>query len=318
MATRKKISLIVPARNEEGNIARLYEEVSAVRQTLAHYDFEVVLIDNASDDRTGELARALCERDTEWKYLRFSRNFGSEASIAAGLEMVTGDAAIVLFSDLQDPPDRIPDLVRNWEAGNDIVFGIYEGNRHAGWLKRRLVAAYYSVLASLSDSPMVPFAGDFRLYDRRVIDVLVKLRERNRYIRGLAQWVGFRTAYIRYERRPRRAGKSKAPYFYMFGFAFSVIVNFSDKPLRLFSWFGMLISFISSLLAAAVVVNYFFRPVIPGLSTTHVLLMFNIGFLSLGIGILGEYISKIYVESKGRPLYIVDQTVGISTERIQG
>jgi glycosyltransferase involved in cell wall biosynthesis len=311
---RKRLSVVIPARNEEGNMARVYEELSVVRRQLAHYDFEFLLIDNASEDRTGEMCQEICRRDPEWKYVRFTRNFGSEASIAAGLQMSQGDASIVLFSDLQDPPDKIPELVEKWEQGNDIVFGVYEGNKHASFWKRWLVARYYALLAMMADSPMMPFAGDFRIYDKRVVKVLNHLRERNRYMRGLAQWVGFRSTHIRYERRSRRAGKSKAPFFYLFGFAFSVIVNFSDKPLRLFIVLGILVSMLSSLMGLLVVVNYFFNPVVPGLSTTHVLLMFNMAFISLGFGVLGEYISKIYIESKRRPLYIVDRAVGLSLD----
>lgn len=312
----KKLSLVIPARNEEGNIPRVYEEVMLLKESLKDYVFECLLIDNASDDQTGTLCREICEKDADWKYVRFTRNFGSEASIAAGLRLCTGDACIVLFSDLQDPPDRIPDLVRKWEEGHEIVFGIYEGNKHAGFLKRWLVAKFYTILQLLSESPMTPFAGDFRLYDKRVVDALNHLRERNRYMRGLAEWVGFRTAYIRYERRSRKSGKSKAPFLYMFGFAWSVIVNFSDKPLRLFIFLGIIVALVSSLMTALLVINYFFNPVIPGLTTTHVLLMFNMAFVALGFGVLGEYISKIYIESKKRPLYIVDKAIGIKSEQL--
>jgi len=306
-----KLSVIVPARNEEGNIPRVYAELSEVRKRLPDYELEFLLIDNASEDKTPELCEEICRRDAQWKYVRFSRNFGSEASIAAGLRYCTGDACIIIFSDLQDPPDKIPEFVAKWREGNDIVFGVYGDSKHEKVLKRWLVARYYALLTLIADIPMIPFAADFRIYDRRVIDVLNGLSERNRYMRGLAQWVGFRTTSIQYHRRPRTAGKSKAPYFYLFGFAFSVIVNFSDKPLRLFTLFGMGVTFISFVMTLMLILNFFINPVLPGLSTTHVLLTFNIAFTALGFGVLGEYVSKIYVESKGRPLFIVDRHIGL-------
>lgn len=311
MSGKKLISLIIPAYNEEGNIPRLCQEVMSLVESLPNYDFEMLVIDNASTDRTGELASALCAHDPRWKYVRFSRNFGSEASIAAGFRLCTGDACITLFSDLQDPPEQIPNLIKQWENGHDVVYGIYSGNEHEKLWKRWLSARFYGVLKSLSDVPMIPFAGDFRLYDRRVINVLNRLRERNRYMRGLAQWVGFRTQAIHYQRKPRTQGRSKAPFFYLFSFAFSIIVNFSEKPLRVFTVIGLIVSLLSALLLALLIGNIFWQPVLPGLTTTHVLLAANLAFTSLGFGVIGEYLGKVHRETKGRPLWIIDQTIGV-------
>jgi polyisoprenyl-phosphate glycosyltransferase len=305
------ISLIIPAKNEEGNIRRLFEQVTSVCTLLAEFDFEVIVVDNDSDDNTGLLVESICAKTPNWRYLKFTRDFGSEASIAAGLRFCRGDAAVVLFSDLQDPPELIPKLVDKWREGYDIVFGVYSGTSHDKLLKRILINFYYRILSRVADVPMIPHAGDFRLYSRRVVNTLNRLTERNRYMRGLAQWVGYRSYGIDYQRQPRKAGKSKAPYGYMFRFAFSVIVNFSDVPLKLFTTLGLWTFLLGSMGCLALVANYFFRPIMPGLSTTHVLLTFILSFLGLGFGTLGEYIAKIYREVKQRPLYIVDRAVGL-------
>jgi glycosyltransferase involved in cell wall biosynthesis len=315
--SKKLISLIVPAFNEQDNMSRLYNEISSVIDGISKYDFEVLLIDNDSNDLTGEIAKQFCEKDHRWRYVRFSRNFGSEASIGLGLKACSGDAAMILFSDLQDPPSYLPKFLEAWENGNDIIYGIYVGKSHALAWKRWLVSVFYYLLNKVSNPPLRPYAGDFRLYDRKVIDVLNRLKERNRYLRGLAQWVGFKTIDIEYERQPRKAGKSKAPFFYLFSFAVSVIVNFSDKPLRFFSVLGILVSLAAFALSILKLVLYFFYPAVPALTTVHVLLAFNLGVISLGFGVLGEYISKIYNEVKGRPLWIVEEAVGVDIEEIR-
>lgn len=310
----KLISIIIPAKNEVSNITRLYQELTDVAGSLSQYGFEFLMIDNASTDGTAEACKAICANETNWKYIKLSRNFGSEASLDVGLHHCTGDAAVVVFSDLQDPPRYIPDLVREWENGSDIVFGIYSGQSHEKAWKRILVKFYYKLLQKISEPPMIPFAGDFRLYNRKTIDVLKKLKERNRYMRGLAQWIGFKTAHVHYERMPRLAGKSKAPPLYLFQFAFSVFVNFSDKPLKLFVWFGFTVLFASVLFLIGIILNYFFNQTIPGLSSTNALILVNIAVTSLGFGVLGEYISKIYSEVKGRPKWIIEESLNIKTD----
>lgn len=215
---RKCISIIVPAKNEEENVPRLYEELTRVMSPLP-YDYEVIVIDNCSADKTGELAEELCERDNRWKYLRFSRDFTAEISIAAGLEYCTGDAAIVLFSDLQDPVDRIPDLIGKWEEGNDIVYGRLKNRRDDSWLRSMAVAMGYFVISKLSDVQIPPNATDFRLYSRDVIDAIKSMHERSRYMRGFAHWVGFKSAPLEYDRNPRKAGRTKAPFYFLIVFA---------------------------------------------------------------------------------------------------
>jgi len=311
---KKLISIIIPAFNEEGSLPELYDRLEkAVEPLVQKYDFEFLLIDNCSIDGTAELAKSFRKKNPKWKYVRFSRNFGSEASLSAGVRLCIGDAAIVLFSDLQDPPENIPNLIQGWEEGYEVVFGVYKSKDHDTFLKILLTRAFYFVLKKISQVPLIPNAGDFRIYDRKVLNVLKTLNEKNRYLRGLTQWVGFKAKSFEYDRRPRTTGKSNAPFFYLLGFSFSVMVNFSDKPLRFFTFTGIGLFFFSVGLSAFFIFNYLSGQPIPGVTTTHVLLSFILSFQSLGFGILGEYISKIYNETKDRPLFVIAESEGVST-----
>ncbi|HEX6985623.1 MAG TPA: glycosyltransferase family 2 protein, partial [Planctomycetaceae bacterium] len=210
---RRLITVIMPARNEEQNLPRAYDEVTAVMSRL-DYDYEVLLIDNDSSDGTGRVGQGLCARDARWRYLKFSRNFHVEGSIAAGLQYARGDAAIVLFSDLQDPPELIPAFVRKWEEGNDVVYGVVRDRGDDPLWRAFASRTLYRIVHALSDVEIVPNATDFRLLSRKAIDAMNLLGERNRYARGLAHWIGYRQTPIVYDRRPRTAGRSKAPLLY--------------------------------------------------------------------------------------------------------
>src|SRR5947207_15212986 len=227
---RKLLSIIVPARNEEANLPRAYEEITTVLAELP-YEYEVIVIDNASSDRTGEVAEDLCVSDPRWRYLRFSRDFNVEISIAAGLRYARGDAAIVLFSDLQDPPELIPEFTREWENGADVVYGMLRQRGGDPFWKAGGARLFYWLIHKLADVEITPNATDFRLYSRRAIDALNQFEERNRYLRGFAHWIGFKRCAIPYDRSPRQAGRSKAPLFYLLNLALNAITCFSIKPL---------------------------------------------------------------------------------------
>jgi dolichol-phosphate mannosyltransferase len=307
---RKLLTVIMPAMNEEANLPRAYDEVTQVMSALP-YDYEVLVIDNASTDHTGDVAAELCARDGRWRYIRFSRNFTVEASLAAGLRYARGDAALVLFSDLQDPPTVIPEFVRKWEEGNDIVYGVLRHRQGDPLWKGWGARLFYRIVNRLADVEITPNATDFRLLSRRAIDALNQFGERNRYLRGFAHWVGFKRCPIYYDRRPRTHGKSKAPLFYLCNLAANAITCFSIKPLQLFSWLGSLALVGTLVLTVVYLVSYLFAFTVPGLTTLYLLILANLAVLLLGFGTLGEYIGRIYVETKQRPLFLIEQTINI-------
>jgi dolichol-phosphate mannosyltransferase len=305
------ITLVIPARNEAANIPRLEARVRAVTDPLP-YEFEFIVIDNCSLDATGTLVKELCQRDARWKYIRFSRNFTVEMSITAGYHFARGEAVIVLYSDLQDPPEVIPRFLEKWQEGYDVVYGVRTVRAgDPGWRNFAAKIAY-RLISSSADVSIPNDAGDFRLITRRVRDALENVGEYNRYMRGLIAWLGFRQVGITYERQPRLAGKSNAPFWNIFFFMFNAITSFSLKPLRLFTLLGfalIILTVIGALL-------YAFLSVIghppPGITTLIVLSLLGIGLNSLGIGILGEYVGRTYSEVKHRPLYIIDECVGLN------
>jgi len=318
-ARRKTISIVMPARNEEGNLPRAFDEVTTVMARIPQYDYEVIVVDNASTDRTPEIARGLCARDARWKFVRFSRNFGGEASITVGMRVAGGDAMINLFSDLQDPTDRIPDFVAKWEEGYDVVSGILQDRNDSSALRGVAARLAYKLIRAWSDTDILENATDFRLVSRPVVDAFNRMNERQRYVRGLMHWVGFRSCEIPYNRRPREWGASKAPFWWSLQFALNAITSFSTKPLKVFMVFGLLVTALSFLLSAYYALTRIVNIDAPprGIPTILVLLLWNLGIMSLGIGILGEYIGHIYAESKRRPLFIIQASENITRETLE-
>src|SRR5258707_2334150 len=308
---RDLITLVVPARNEADNIARLEQEVTACTRDLP-YDFEFIVIDNCSSDATGTLVKALCARDPRWKYVRFSRNFTVEMSITAGYHFASGDAIIVLYSDLQDPPEVIPRFIEKWQEGYDVVYGVRTARPGDPQWRNFAVKMAYRFIAASADVPIPTDAGDFRLISRRVRDALENVSEYNRYMRGLIAWLGFRQIGISYERQPRTAGKSNAPFWNIFLFTFNAITSFSLKPLRAFTFFGIATLIFSVLAACLYAYLYLVGSAPPGITTLIILSFAGIGLNSLGIGVLGEYIGRTYSEVKRRPLYLIDEQIGIT------
>lgn len=322
MFQRKLISIVMPGKNEEGNIPRARQELDAVFSALPEYDFEVLFIDNASTDRTGELVKAVCAADPRWRYVRFSRDFTTEASITLGVKLARGAAVINLFSDLQDPTDRIPDFIRKWEEGYDVVSGIIR-NRNDSYRFRGVAARIaYKLIEYFSDTSIPPNAGDFRLVSRRVADAFGMFTERERYVRGLMHWAGFKKAELVYDRRPRQWGKSKAPFWWCFQFALNAITSFSTKPLKMFSVFGFVVLCLSFLLS----IYYIVLKLVPifsdnppaGIPSVLVLLLWNLGIMAMGIGILGEYVGQIYMETKRRPLCVVEEVANVEADHLAG
>jgi polyisoprenyl-phosphate glycosyltransferase len=304
--SRELISVVIPARNEEGNIERLEQELLAIVDQMP-YDFEFIVIDNASIDRTGQKVKSICDRDLRWKYLRFSRNFTVEMSLTAGYHEAKGDAIIVLYSDLQDPPDLIPKFVAKWKEGYDVVYGVRTVRPGDPAWRNFLVKIAYRLIRWASEFPIPSDAGDFRLISRQVRDALDECGEYNRYLRGLIAWLGFRQIGINYNRRPRLSGISKAPFWDTLLFTINAITSFSLKPLRMFTYMGVAILFFV-VLAIFVYIGLWIAESPPaGITTIIIFSLFGIGLNSLGIGILGEYIGRIYIETKARPKYLIQE-----------
>jgi polyisoprenyl-phosphate glycosyltransferase len=305
------ISIVIPAFNEADNIPRLERELLSAVDPLP-YAFEFIVVDNGSTDHTGNLIKDICARDRRWKYLRFSRNFTVEMSITAGYHYASGDAIVVLYSDLQDPPHVIPEFIEKWREGYDVVYGVRTARPGDAAWRNAAVKVAYRLIGWFSDVPIPNDTGDFRLITRQVRDALEQCPEHNRYLRGLIAWLGFRQTGVSYAREPRTAGRSKAPFRELLLFAFNAITSFSLRPLRLFTLLGAIILVVSAIAALVYSALWLTKSPPPGITTIIVLLLAAIGLNSMGIGILGEYVGRTYAESKRRPLYVVQEAVNIA------
>ncbi len=311
------VSIIIPALNERDNIGPLEAELE---QTLAGlpYAFEFIVIDNGSTDGTDVEVKKICLRDSRWKYVGLSRNFGVEASITAGYRLASGEAMVVLYSDLQDPPQVIPAFLQKWREGFDVVYGVRTVRPGDARWRNAMVKGVYRLIAALADVPIPRNVGDFRLISRRVANALESCTESNRYMRGLIAWLGFRQTGVEYQRRPRVAGESKAPIGSLIVFALNAFTSFSVKPLRIFTLIGF--GFVAlSILAIPVYILLFLTGNPPaGITTLIVLALLGIGINSLGIGVLGEYLGRTYAETKRRPLYVIADSENIEIKGLPG
>jgi glycosyltransferase involved in cell wall biosynthesis len=302
-------SLVVPVLNEEDVLDGTYATLNQVLEGLG-MPFEVVVVDNGSGDRTPELMAAICAADPRWKYIRLSRNFGYQNSITAGMLAASGDGIMIIDADLQDPPELIPEFVKRWREGYDIVYGVREKRTGEPFLRVFPTMLAMRFITWMSDDVKLPLhSSDFRLISRRVRDAFAQLPETTRYVRGMIHWLGFRQIGIPYVRRGRVGGYSKVNPLYLIGFMFNAVFNFSIKPLRLFSLMGAMILALTTLLAVVYAAMSFITSPPPGITTVLLLLLSNLGLCSLGIGVLGEYIAKIYHETKRRPMWLVDYTL---------
>lgn len=315
---KQLFSLVVPVLNEQEVLLQTYATLNQVLEGL-DMPFEVVVVDNGSTDRTPELMSDICRQDSRWKFIRFSRNFGYQNSITAGMLAAQGDAIMVIDADLQDPPELIPHFVAMWRQGYDIVYGVRQ--KRTGESPWRVIPTQLAMrfITWMSDEIKLPLhSGDFRLITRRVRDAFALLPETTRYVRGLIHWLGFRQLGIPYVRRGRIGGESKVNLRYLIGFTFNAVFSFSIKPLRMFSLFGLGVLGLTGVLTLVYLVMAFLTNPPAGITTVLMLLLINLGIMSLGIGILGEYLAKVYAESKRRPLWLVEYTLNLSPPDEQG
>lgn len=307
-------SFIVPVYNEEATIAELYRRISAVMDRMDGL-VELILVNDGSRDRSLDLIRDLHAQDDRLCYLSLARNFGQQIAVTAGLNFVRGRVVIILDADLQDPPELIPDMVEKWRQGYDVVYAQRTQRRREGWFKRFTAYTFYRVLRSLADVEIPTDTGDFCLMDRRVVDTLNAMPERNRYIRGLRSWIGFRQTAIFFERDPRYAGEVKYTFTKSLSLAINGLVSFSKVPLRISTYLGLFSALVAVVMALLVVYWRIFYPASPltGYATIAVAIFFLGAVQLFSIGILGEYIGRIYEEVKNRPLYTLAEAAGFAT-----
>lgn len=301
-----KISLIVPVYNEEQAIPIFYDEVRKC-QALQQYNIEICFINDGSRDNTPNLIDGLAEIDSQVQAIHFSRNFGKEPALFAGLEYATGDVVIPIDVDLQDPILVIPTLIEKYQEGYDVVLAKRKTRESDTLLKRQTAQWFYKLHNKISTPKIEENVGDFRLMDRKVVDEIKRLPERNLFMKGILSWVGFKTAIVEYDRAERSAGQTKFNGWKLWNLALEGITSFSTLPLRLWTYAGLFISIISMSWGGVVIFDklVFGNPV-PGYSSIIVAILFLGGVQLIGIGVLGEYIGRIYIESKQRPRYIVE------------
>lgn len=311
-----KYSFVIPIYNEEENLAELYRRISAVMDRMDG-PVELILINDGSRDRTLEILRELHAQDSRICYLSFARNFGHQIAVTAGLNFSTGKIVVVMDGDLQDPPELIIDMVEQWRQGYQVVYAQRTQRRQEGLFKRLPAYMYYRILRHLADVDIPIDTGDFCLMDRCVVDVLNAMPERNRYIRGLRAWIGFKQTAVKFERDPRFAGEVKYTFRKSLSLAMNGLVSFSKVPLRISIYLGLFAALVSVLMAFLILYWRIFYPnsALTGL-TIVMMAVFFLGAVQLvSIGILGQYIGRIYEEVKGRPLYTLAEVVGFDPFR---
>lgn len=311
MSARQKLSVIVPCYNDESILGELFGRLKASLEKLG-LDWEVVFVNDGSGDGTWRVIRELQAREPGIKAANFSRNFGHQAAITAGLDLCAGDAAVIMDSDLQDPPEVIPEMVRRWKEGYHIVYAVRSERRGETWFKIWTADLFYWLIQKLSRTRLPQKAGDFRLLDKSVIQALRRIREHHRYLRGLTVWTGFLQTSVPYEREASHRGQSGYTLDKLVGLCFDAIVSFSIVPLRLSFLLGIFL-FCASMIGLSVVIYLKLTHNIPyaGWTSLFVGLVFFSSLQFLILGIVGEYVGRIYEESKKRPLYLLQETLGI-------
>lgn len=301
---KEKISIVVPMYNEEEVANEFYTRTTTVLKELP-YDYELIIVNDGSRDKTLEIVLGFVDKDAHVKVINFSRNFGHQAAITAGIENAEGDAIITIDADLQDPPEVMVEMIAEWQKGFDIVYAKRKSRKTDTFFKRFTANMYYKILNKLSDIKTPENVGDFRLISKRVQEVFKKLPEKDRYIRGMFAWMGFKQSIVEFDRQSRFAGETKYPLKKMLKLAFSGIIGFSTKPLQLIIKLGLLTTFVSFVLLIYAIVVKVLGYTTSGWASLMVAITFIGGIQLLSLGIVAEYIGKIYGEVKDRPVYII-------------
>lgn len=310
---KSKVTLVIPMYYEEKVAEECYKRVKENLVKLENYEYEIIFVNDGSKDRTLEILEKIAEEDINVKVISFSRNFGHQAAVTAGLQYVTGDAIVIMDADLQDPPELIPDMLKLWEQGNEVIYGKRKSRDGESIFKLFTAKMFYKTLNALSDVEIPRDTGDFRLVDRKVVETINALPEHNKFLRGLFSWVGYKQKAFEYERKERFAGETKYPLKKMLKLASDGIISFSTKPLKLVGALGMISIIISIVLLAYAFVSYIFNlnNISAGWTSIMVVVTFFSGIQLLSIWIIAEYVGRIYDETKQRPQYIVDRKINI-------
>lgn len=304
----KLITLLIPAYNEQEVLEPLFERLDTLAKSTKHYQFEFLFVNDGSRDDTLEIIKQRAEKDSRISYLNLSRNFGKEIAMIAGIDHVKGDAMVILDADLQDPPELIPEMIAYWEEGYDDVYARRNSREGETWMKKRTSSWYYKLLQSSTNIPIQIDTGDFRLLDRRCIDALKQFRESQRNTKAMFSWIGYRKKEIFYDRDPRIAGTTKWNYRKLVNLAIDGITSFTTAPLRIATISGLGISLLAFCYILYLVIRPLFGvPTGAGYSSLMAVILFIGGIQMLFLGIIGEYIGRIFVEVKQRPLYLIEE-----------
>jgi len=303
-----RLSVVVPAYNESDGLREFHARLARVFDALAECDCEVIYVDDGSRDATYEIMCGLREADARVTTVKLSRNFGKELALTAGIDAADADAVIIIDADLQDPPELIPQFVQYWRDGYDVVYGTRSTRAGETRLKKFTSAAFYRVMQRLSATPLPRDTGDFRLMSRRAIDALKLLRERQRFMKGLFTWVGFRQKAVVYDRDPRHAGSSKFNYWRLWNFALEGITSFSGAPLKVATYIGLAAAMLSFVFGLWVLGKaLLFGDPVRGYPSLMLAVLFLGGVQLMALGVIGEYLGRLYLEAKQRPLYLIEE-----------
>lgn len=309
----KKLSVVIPMYYEEEVAQECYNRMTKILSRLDDYDYEIICINDGSKDKTLEILENIAKKDQKVKVLSFSRNFGHQCAVTAGLQYVTGDVIVIIDADLQDPPELIPDMLKLWEEGNEVIYGKRRTRKGESKFKLLTAKMFYNTLNALSDVDIPKDTGDFRLVDRKVVDVINALPEHNKFLRGLFSWVGFEQKAFEYERKERFAGKTKYPLKKMLKLASDGIMSFSTKPLKLVGGLGIFTIIISFIILLYSLLSFIckWNNITAGWTSIMVTITFFSGTILISLWMIGEYIARIYDESKSRPQYIIKKKINI-------
>ncbi len=312
MVEKVVLSVVVPVFNEEEVLPETYRRLTVIMEGMGK-SYELLFVNDGSVDRSRIILEELAQKDRRVRVIHFSRNFGHQAAITAGMDHARGEAVVVIDADLQDPPEVIPEMVAKWQEGYEVVYGKRVKREGETFFKRFTASLFYRFLQRMTSIDIPLDTGDFRLLDRKVVEVMRLLREKNRFMRGLVSWVGFRQIALPYVREKRFAGETKYPLRKMLKLAWDGITSFSDKPLKIAAYIGFLLSFFSFVYLLVILISKLLgKSTVPGWASIAVMNLFFNGVILVILGVMGEYIGRIYDEAKNRPLYIVEKITGTS------